>query len=668
MEGDHETRKRKEKPPQLLILHGSLKSKQTLYDLEERRYSKTSIPIMCNKSVLPSGFGWLAIIDSTHDDCCLWNPKSSETVPLPTLPDYYLYNQCVLSGPPTEPGSYIIFNFSGGGTQSFCRIRVDDSFVTRVEEAFDGNVAEEEDKVEFVKRCLEAGMYRVNAVVSFEGTIYGVVETVLGHTVVTVGLDSDGNLDVRPVLTEEGGFLSVPQPWSDRVTRERYWLIESPCGKDLLLVSKMFMGHHYNNGFEFMVFRVDLNRKECFQVEDLGDVAIFIDVYGGGFCRSISPLENGVRPNSIYYTERMGRCLYAHDLSYRSTTTLLTCDHERRKRKEKPPQLLILHGSLKSKQTLYDVEERRYRKTSIPIMCNKSVLPSGFGWLAIMDSTHDHCCLWNPKSSETVSLPMLPNYYLYDQCVLSGPPIEPGSYIIFNSSSYSTESFCRIGVDGSFATRVEEELDDDVAEEDDEDEFVKRCLEAGMYSVNAMASFEGTIYGIVETVGHTLVTFGLDSDGNLHVRPVLTEEGGFLSVPHHWSDRVTRKHYWLIEPPRGKEELLLVIKMFTGHHAYNGFEFKVFRVDLSRKECLEVEDLGDVAIFIDAYGRGFCRSINPGVRPNSIYYTEGMGQCLYAHDLSYGSTTTLLTCPAAGRYVATSLWVEESLFDQWFIK
>ncbi|GER47884.1 cytochrome P450 [Striga asiatica] len=91
--------KNNNKPPLLLAPHYKV---QSFYSVLSRT---ASIPVLCDKVALGWDHGWLVLVDSKKKDYCLWNPR---------LMDHWaLYTNCVLSGPPTEPGCHILFNGPG---------------------------------------------------------------------------------------------------------------------------------------------------------------------------------------------------------------------------------------------------------------------------------------------------------------------------------------------------------------------------------------------------------------------------------------------------------------------------------------------------------------------------------------------------------------------------
>ncbi|KAI3464672.1 hypothetical protein Pfo_021335 [Paulownia fortunei] len=274
-------------PPLLLISHGASHEKQSFYSVLENRFHTTCIPILCSKDVFASTYGWLVLVDIFLDECCLWNPS--------------LYNRCILSKLPTDPDCHILFNSSSTLEQSFCQIG-DDEFVTQSFQEEDTDV----------RSLLAIG--------SFQGKIYGFTNP--GYRFVTVHFVGK-TLELRPILKEDGEGGGQPwhiprlsRPWA---TWNQNYLIESPCGDELLLVHKMSSCNYLKDRSCFRVFRVDTNRMECMELYNIGKRAIFLSHWNGGFCSS----SLGIKTNSIYYTDKAGSNVYMYDLDDRSTTLML---------------------------------------------------------------------------------------------------------------------------------------------------------------------------------------------------------------------------------------------------------------------------------------------------------------------------------------------------------
>ncbi|KAK6115050.1 hypothetical protein DH2020_007319 [Rehmannia glutinosa] len=317
---------------------------------------------------------------------------------------------------------------------------------------------------------------------------------------------------------------------------------------------------------------------------------------------------------------------------------------------KQPPLLLTSHEENYEKQSFYRFLENRYRTTSIPILCNKRILASTHeGWVVLVHSSNNDCCLWNPVSMEIIELPRLDKSYLYNKCILSKPPTEPDCHILFNSACTMHQSFCKIG----------------------DDEFVHHSTEEEEIQLMAIASVQGKIYGVRKFYGiiddyddhYTFVTINLLATSTIELKPLLLCGGQPWTVPQPSPNWVTWNESCLIESPCGGE-LLLVNKMYSSSNDNDGLGFRVFRVDINGMVCSELENIGEQTIFIGYYGSGFCGSSYGRIKPNSIYYTNEEGRNLSIYCLDDWSKTSFLPSTAVGRYVTLTYWVEHELIDQ----
>ncbi|KAL7117716.1 hypothetical protein ACP275_03G090700 [Erythranthe tilingii] len=315
--------------------------------------------------------------------------------------------------------------------------------------------------------------------------------------------------------------------------------------------------------------------------------------------------------------------------------------------KESPPLLLISHGhSLYDKHSTYDLLENSCRFLgNIPILCNKRVFGSSYGWLALVDVEVDDdrkgkCCLWNPMSMDIIQLPLLDRPYVCNQFILSKPPTESGCYILFNSMM--EQSFCQIG----------------------DTEFVKlgKKEDGNVRVLLAIGFFQSKIYGLMNP-GHKFVT--IDFVGQtLEFTPIMVVDElcrcSLLSP-------MFLKHFYLIESPRSSDdgcgvvELLIVHKIYVSWLSSSGVDFRVFRLDTNQMTCIELDNIGNRAIFLSHAEGGFCCFSSRKIKPNSIYYTDEYGRSVHVFDLEDGSTTSMLPSRSIG-YRSISSWVQPQLF------
>ncbi|KAL3632015.1 hypothetical protein CASFOL_024999 [Castilleja foliolosa] len=288
--------------PLLLTSHGYENNKQSLYSLIDNRYKTISHPVLEGKRILGSDYGWLVLVDRSpfSDDCCLWNPESTDKIQLPRLDQAWVYSRCVLSKPPIDPDCLVVFKSYCNFELSVCRISDD----------------------EFVKVSLRDEIFRpLVAISSFKGDIYGIFKDDAFYELVIVNLVGK-TVEFKPLLINGERRLEVPELWRGWIKSHQNYLIESPVGVGVgvfFLVIKMTS----DNGVEFKVFRLDVNELVSMEIENLDGHTIFIGSFGDGFCCPSS--GTGIKSNSIYYTNISGRVMCVYDLDDRSTTLLLPC-------------------------------------------------------------------------------------------------------------------------------------------------------------------------------------------------------------------------------------------------------------------------------------------------------------------------------------------------------
>ncbi|KAL3623987.1 hypothetical protein CASFOL_032803 [Castilleja foliolosa] len=291
----------KGKLPFLLTLQ-RLNDKQSICRPLESRSQTICFPILVEKFIVASTHGWFVLLDMYDEECCLWNPGSGAIIELPTLPNSPIFNKCVLSKPPTEPDCHILFNSSCSSVQLFCKIG----------------------DVQYVRHSLREEKSRLVAIASSQGKLYGVMSP--GYKFVTVEFVGT-TMELRPMFINGEQSWKAPVIKTNLVVLDHAELIDSPSGDELLLVIKNYTHHNYCiiDGSEYRVFRVDINRMECIEVDDIGDHAILIGYYGNGFCCSSSG-TNTFKPNSIYHTTRHRAHVYVYDLDDKSITSWLPPD------------------------------------------------------------------------------------------------------------------------------------------------------------------------------------------------------------------------------------------------------------------------------------------------------------------------------------------------------
>ncbi|CAA0809994.1 Protein of unknown function (DUF295 [Striga hermonthica] len=283
---------------------------------------------------------------------------------------------------------------------------------------------------------------------------------------------------------------------------------------------------------------------------------------------------------------------------------------------------------------------------SIANFSGKRVLGSNHGWLAMADPLTDECLLWNPQIAKKILLPPLRKSSRYNRCVLSKPPTEPGCLAAFICSCGFKLSVCVVGAH----------------------EFAKQCLRKlpSIIFMVAIGAVHGQIYGVVFSMrdGYRLVTVGLVDGTTIMIAPLTSADGSGLWIPPLPDPRWTGLHpSYLIESPAGAGKLLfLVVKVFLSenYEEENAMVFQVFRVDVERRECVELDRIDGMTIFIASCGNGFCHwsTFAGGSKPNCIYYANKEGRLVYVYDLGDRSTTPLLLCPDAKQLGSTNYWID----------
>ncbi|GER37699.1 hypothetical protein STAS_14127 [Striga asiatica] len=298
--------------------HTKAHDTQSFYSLSGNWSCTASIANFSGRRVLGSNHGWLTMADPLTDECCLWNPELSQQIPLPPLHNSFLYDRCVLSKPPTEPGCTAAFIRSCGLHLSVCSVGAHDF-------------------AELYLKELSNPTLIVAIGAALHGQIYGVIYSPLGYQLVTVRLVDGERVELGWLMSADGSgpwILPRPQPrWA--VTVRPSYLIELPggTGKLLFLVVKMFLPENHaaeENGVGFRVFGVNVERRECVVLDRIDGMTIFVSSCGNGFCRW-SGSGGGIKPNCIYYANDEGRFVYVYDLGDRSTTPLLLCPEAKRR-------------------------------------------------------------------------------------------------------------------------------------------------------------------------------------------------------------------------------------------------------------------------------------------------------------------------------------------------
>ncbi|KAL8055846.1 hypothetical protein ABFX02_04G081300 [Erythranthe guttata] len=289
--------------PLLILSQGEPVVAHSIYDMSENLFRKLNIPTFTGKKLLGSFYGWLVLVEPLHyndgdGDCCLFNPTTNDVIELPKLNDSINYDQCVLTGPPTEQDCYILFN---GLEQAFCRIG-DKEYVIRT-------LKQQEEEEQENGRV---GFDNLIAIGSFQGQTYGFMDPDK-----FVAINFVGN-------TMEFSRIPMVEPWviphdSDESGVYDVWLFSG----EPLMVQKIY--DDCGVVLDFLVFQIDrfdTDQIKCTEVKNIGNRTIFVSDDGVGYCRP----SIGTKANSIYYSNGDDMIIYIFDLEDRSTSMLPSSD------------------------------------------------------------------------------------------------------------------------------------------------------------------------------------------------------------------------------------------------------------------------------------------------------------------------------------------------------
>ncbi|CAA0809991.1 Unknown protein [Striga hermonthica] len=273
MENSMSETKRKTQVPLLVTSHTRAHDKHSFYSLSGNWSRTVSIANFSGKRVLGSNHGWLAMADPLTDECFLWNPQLANKILLPQLRKSSRYKICVLSKPPTEQGCLAAFICPYGFKLSVCVVG-----------------AHEFSKLTLLKL---PSPFLMTAIGALHGQIYGVFFSRRGdYQLMTVGLVDGPTIMIVPLMSADGSGLWI-LPLSElrwvMGVRPSY-LIESPAGGgELLLVIKVFLFRYYaeDDGIVFRVFRVNVERRECVELDRIDGMTIFIGSCGNGVLSTV---------------------------------------------------------------------------------------------------------------------------------------------------------------------------------------------------------------------------------------------------------------------------------------------------------------------------------------------------------------------------------------------
>lgn len=294
------------------------------------------------------------------------------------------------------------------------------------------------------------------------------------------------------------------------------------------------------------------------------------------------------------------------------------------------PWLVICDGKHGQQQFFFDVTKDRYYTASIPEMFDKSIYPCSRGWLVLVDHLNSKdCYLWNPISLEKIQLPLVPESFHCDLCVLSSPPSDPTCHILFFELRKGYFLHCQPG----------------------DLELVGQELECGDNSSKVLHG--ATVVG--KTIYIMTTQMRLDENNGLFTveftgsKFQFTQLMTFKQPLSSVLSEITNEREFLIDDGCGEEVLFMVRKMCFGFAYEKVREILVFQMDFSEKRWVNLKSIGEQTIFLSGNRGISCSAAKMGVKPNSIYYTRWDDRLLYVYDLENQSISRSLPCPIVSR-------------------
>ena len=292
------------------------------------------------------------------------------------------------------------------------------------------------------------------------------------------------------------------------------------------------------------------------------------------------------------------------------------------------PWLVFVHGKNRQRQTFFNILEGRYYVKIIPEMRNKRICSSSHGWLVLKDLSSQDCFFLNPMTLEKIQLPSLHGFKMLS-CSLSSPPTNTKSCLFFICEG--NRFLFRLHGDINFHVR-------NIVLEDEDD-----VLKLAVF-------FKGRFYGLTIPSLKLVVQEKIESS---RVRFGEVIKSGSLSFELSF---LSDKLYMVTSC----DKLFLLRKVYSDSFVDCGkvLDFEIFRVDFSKMAWEKVTNIDKHTIFLSNY-RDYDKSClvnEPGIKGNSIYFTEG--RHLYVYDLDDRSISISLPCPLVAEH-----WIRS--FQYW---
>ncbi|WMV44623.1 hypothetical protein MTR67_038008, partial [Solanum verrucosum] len=241
------------------------------------------------------------------------------------------------------------------------------------------------------------------------------------------------------------------------------------------------------------------------------------------------------------------------------------------------------------------------------------------------------------------------------KCLLSAPPHDPECRVVFLIKESNDDT-------------NDDTDDDDDDEDDDEDtpptlyfckpgynqEFHKQDLQLNEDDyLRKWTIFKGKIYGLTHQELIVVIS-NLDYESGLvKIQQLLIKK--LIYVDYELLDMSKSVQYMI--QSNDHNELFYIWQRYFGKERNEVYVFQVFRLDFVEKSWIEVESIGETAIFLDAYGGMSCSTRGTNLEKESIYFTEDDDRCLHVFNLKTKTITTCLPCQHVSKKHSTFNWL-----------
>lgn len=312
------------------------------------------------------------------------------------------------------------------------------------------------------------------------------------------------------------------------------------------------------------------------------------------------------------------------------------------------PWLVICHGNFLKKQTFFSVSENRYYMRDIAELKERIISAYADKWLVLESIYSNDCYLWNFSSKDKIQLPPLPDECEILKCLLSAPPDDPECQVLFliketadqdedkQNVNRRTFYFCKPGYN---------------------EEFHKQDANSiiGESRYGTWTVFKKRFYVLIGKI-RILICLDPDNDSGRITATRMADEEPDLS--RSYLDTVRLQHYIIQSSSNDDDDTLLYVHLiYSGKKHGMPYHFLVFRFDFAKKRWMEVESIGEIAIFLSfPLIRGTtCSTRGTNLKGESIYFTDG--RYLYIYNLITHSISLSLPCPHVSKIYPHMHWL-----------